>query len=366
MDGAHTFVERHITNAAKKRLKYWPDYEEGFDPGGDSVSINRQVLRTIIGAVDQRLPPRIEYFGNPAERVTAYKGDGFRVTTVRWPVLDGVWGEGLLVSPTEKAVAAAIVIPDADQTPEQLLGMTEGVPADSQIARRLIANNVEVLIPILVSRQKLKTDDARLKRSDQTQREWLYRQAFHMGRHIVGYEVQKIQAAVDWLEVRHAQQQASHLRPRDPIRNIDLDDAEPLKVPPELRLSDLKYAVGLATGSQEPIGVAGYGEGALIAFYASAIDPRIDTTLVSGYFDSREDNWTQPIYRNVWSLLNRFGDAEIASLILPRKLIIEHSDAPTIVNHKGETKTPEFARVQREVARIRLPPRQRSARPCAW
>lgn len=354
MDGAHKFVERHITNATKKRLKYWPDYEDGFDPEGDSVSINRQVLRTIIGAVDQRLPPRIEYFGNTAERVTAYEGDGFRVTTVRWPVLDGVWGEGLLVSPTEKAVAAAIVIPDADQTPEQLLGMTEGVPADSQVARRLIANNVEVLIPILVSRQKLKTDDARLKRSDQTQREWLYRQAFHMGRHIVGYEVQKILAAVDWLEVRHAQQQASHLRPRGPIRNIDLDDAEPLKVPPELRLSDLKYAVGLATGSQEPIGVAGYGEGALIAFYASAIDPRIDTTLVSGYFDSREDNWTQPIYRNVWSLLNRFGDAEIASLILPRKLIIEHSDAPTIVNHKGDSKTPTFERVEREVARIRV------------
>lgn len=354
MDGAHKFVERHITNATKKRLKYWPDYEDGFDPEGDSVSINRQVLRTIIGAVDQRLPPRIEYFGNTAERVTAYEGDGFRVTTVRWPVLDGVWGEGLLVSPTEKAVAAAIVVPDADQTPEQLLGMVKGVPDESQIARRLIANKVEVLIPTLVSRKKLETDDARLKRSDQTKREWLYRQAFHMGRHIIGYEVQKVLAAVDWLEVRHQQAHASWTRPRAPIRIPDPDDAEPPKSPSDLKLSNLSYAVGRATRSQEPIGVAGYGEGALIAFYAAAVDTRIDATLVSGYFDSREDVWSQPIYRNVWSLLKRFGDAEIASLILPRKLIIEYSESPTIVGHKGDSTTPEFERVRGEVARMRM------------
>jgi cephalosporin-C deacetylase-like acetyl esterase len=317
------------------------------------IEANRKELQTIIGAVDKRLPPRIEYFGNTFERVVAYQGDGFRVAQVRWPVLEGVWGEGLLVTPSEAAVAAAIVIPDADQTPEQLLGMVEGVPADSQLARRLIANNVEVLIPTLVSRQKLETEDVRLKRSDQTKREWIYRQAFHMGRHLIGYEVQKVLAAVDWLEVRHAQQKASRLRPPGPISKSDSEDTEPLNVSTDLRLSNRSYAIGRATRSQEPIGVAGYGEGALIAFYAAAIDTRINATLVSGYFDSREDVWSQPIYRNVWSLLKRFGDAEIASLILPRKLIIEHSDAPSMADHKGDSKTPEFESVRREVARIR-------------
>jgi len=315
MDGAHKFVERKIVDAAKNRHRFWPANNASAEAWQKAADENRAELRTIIGAVDKRLPPQIEYFGNTAEEVTAYSGVGFHVAQVRWPVLDGVWGEGLLVSPDKKAIASAIVVPDADQTPEQLLGMTDGIPDESQIARRLIANNVEVLIPTLVSRQKLETEDARLKRSDQTEREWLYRQAFHMGRHIIGYEVQKVLAAVDWLEVRHAQQQAL----------------------------------------REPIGVAGYGEGALIAFYSSAIDTRIDATLVSGYFDSREDGWAQPIYRNVWSLLNRFGDAEIASLILPRKLIIEHSESPTIVGHKGDSKTPTFERVQREVARIRVP-----------
>ena len=353
MDGAHLFVERKIADAAKNRHQFWPASDAGADAWKKAVNENREELRRIIGAVDKRLPPGIEYFGNTFERVVAYQGDGFRVAQVRWPVLEGVWGEGLLVTPSEAAVAAAIVIPDADQTPEQLLGMTEGVLSDSQIARRLVANNVEVLIPTLVSRQKLETEDARLKRSDQTHREWLYRQAFHMGRHIIGYEVQKVLAAVDWLEVRHAQQKASQQRPRGPIRKSDSEDAEPPKVPTDLQLSNLSYAIGRATGPQEPIGIAGYGEGALIAFYAAAIDTRIDATLVSGYFDSREDVWSQPIYRNVWSLLKRFGDAEIASLILPRKLIIEHSDAPTMADHKGDSKTPAFESVQREVARIR-------------
>ena len=62
-----------------------------------------------------------------------------------------------------------------------------------------------------------------------------------------------------------------------------------------------------------------------MAFYAAAIDHRIDGALVSGYFDRRGRVWEEPIDRNVWSLLERFGDAEIASLVLPRHLVIEHA-----------------------------------------
>ena len=59
------------------------------------------------------------------------------------------------------------------------------------------------------------------------------------------------------------------------------------------------------------IGVAGYAEGGLIAFYSAALDTRIDAALVSGYFDSRQRVWEEPIYRNVFGLLHEFGDAEI-------------------------------------------------------
>ena len=61
-----------------------------------------------------------------------------------------------------------------------------------------------------------------------------------------------------------------------------------------------------------PIGVAGYGEGGLLALYSAALDTRIDATLVSGYFQPREELWKEPIYRDVWGLLREFGDAEIA------------------------------------------------------
>ena len=36
--------------------------------------------------------------------------------------------------------------------------------------------------------------------TNQPHREWIYRQAFHMGRHVIGYEVQKVLSAVEWLK----------------------------------------------------------------------------------------------------------------------------------------------------------------------
>jgi hypothetical protein len=72
-----------------------------------------------------------------------------------------------------------------------------------------------------------------------------------------------------------------------------------------------------------PIGVAGVGEGALLALYSAALESRIGSTLVCGYFQEREDVWQEPIYRNVWGLLTEFGDAELAGLIAPRRLVIE-------------------------------------------
>ena len=98
--------------------------------------------------------------------------------------------------------------------------------------------------------------------------------------------------------------------------------------------------------------MCGYAEGGLTAFYAAAVDPRIDAALVSGYFDSREQVWAEPIYRNVWGLLRDFGDAEIAGLVLPRPLVIEHSPVPEISGHKGQWQTPDFASVRAEWNRI--------------
>lgn len=314
MDGAHQFVERKIAEAARDRRQHW-NYDSASPAAYEkSVRRNRERLREITGVVDPRLPVRMERYGDDTAPALVAEADSYRVYQVRWPVLDGVDGEGLLVQPKQSPVARVVAIPDADVTPEQLLGLVPGVPLRQQFARRLAENGFEVVVPVLVERRLLTTEDPQLQRSQQTNREWIYRQAFHMGRHIIGYEVQKVLAVIDWFE----------------------------KTKPNI--------------AQPPrFGVVGHGEGGVIAFYAAALDPRIDGALVSGYFDARERVWAEPIYRNVWSLLKQFGDAEIASLILPRALIVEHATVPEIKGHKGDWETPDGLRVAAEFQRVPVP-----------
>ena len=93
-------------------------------------------------------------------------------------------------------------VPDAGQDPEQILGLAPGLPPERQFARLLADAGCELLIPVLIRREPIPTTDAQLQKSQQTWREWLYRQAFHMGRHPIGYEVQKVLAAVDGFRAR--------------------------------------------------------------------------------------------------------------------------------------------------------------------
>ena len=308
MDGAHRFVERKIAEAPTKRVTLWERDFSSVSAYSRSVEANRARFKTIIGAVDARLPATMERYGDDMNPALVAETSRYRVEQVRWPVLNGLWGAGLLVRPKVAPVASVIVVADAGQAPEQLLGLAPGVPAAAQVARRLAENGFEVVLPQTISRDKLTTEDKQLRASDQTHREWIYRQAFHMGRHVIGYEVQTVMAAADWLRGQH--------------------------------------------GAGAKIGVCGYAEGGQTAFYAGATDTRFDAALVSGYFDSRQKVWAEPIYRNVWGLLREFGDAEIAGLILPRALIVEHTAVPDVLGHKGEIHTPEIASVRAEVDRI--------------
>lgn len=301
MIGAHQFVGSRIKAANSKRGQV--------ELNDETRATRRKELREVLGVVEARLPPRLETFGDADNPSLLAESDTLRVYQVRWPVFGNVFGEGLWVQQKSAAVALCVVVPDADQSPEQLLGLAEGLAPHEQIAKRLAARGVDLLIPAVVRRDKLETNDARTIRADLTHREWIYRQAFHMGRHVIGYDLQRVLAGVDWFSKNN---------------------------PHDLR-----------------IGVAGYGEGGLIALHAAGIDERIDATLVSGYFDSSDDSWAEPIYRNVWRRSLVGGNAEIASLIVPRTLIIEHSEFPSVQGHKGEIKTPAIGRVQAEFDKIR-------------
>src|SRR5262249_54094208 len=100
------------------------------------------------------------------------------------------------------------------------------------------------------------------------------------------------------------------------------------------------------------------------ALYSAALDERIDAALVSGYFRSRQGMWEEPIYRNVWGLLEEFGDAELATLVAPRTLIVEACRQPKVEGPPpprdgrsgaapGRLPTPALTEVETEVERAR-------------
>jgi len=160
------------------------------------------------------------------------------------------------------------------------------LPPQAQLARRLAEAGCRVLVSTLIDRRAEWSGN-----THQTHREFIYRQAYFMGRHIIGYEVQKVLAAIDYFERQQPDGKAK---------------------------------------ARLPVGVAGWGEGALVAFYSAASDQRIESTLVSGYFAPRESLWTEPVYRNVWGLLHQYGDAELAFLMAQRALTIEACRGPEV------------------------------------
>jgi dienelactone hydrolase len=296
----HDFLDRQIQLASHARERFWNRDFTSAERFARSIEPNRVRLRERIGAVDPRVAFRdLRLVGTLDRPALRARTERYEVFSVAWPVLNGMTAEGLLVRPRGPIRAAAVVITDADQTPESLVGLRPGEAAGAQFVRRLAEQGVMILCPVLIDRRDKWSGDERLERySDQSHREWIYRQAAVVGRHIIGYEVQKVFAAVDWLE---------------------------------------RQAEG------RPVGVAGYGEGGAIGVLAAALDARIDVAWVSGYFGPREELWKEPLYRNIWRYLEEFGDAEIAAMLAHRALILEYSRAPEITHpgvptHKGATR----------------------------
>jgi dienelactone hydrolase len=278
VDGIHTYLDREIAASVAKRKDFWkPDFSSP-EAYLKSIEPNRERLRKYLGVVDKRLPANLEYVGGPDQPSLVGETDKYKVFAVRWAVLPGVDGEGLLLEPKGKTLGNFVAIPDADQTPEQVVGLAPGVTAPAQFARVLAELGFRVLVPTLIDRKDDFCVNPRLGRgTNQPHREFVHRMAYEMGRTLMGLEIQKVLAAVDWFQ----------------------------------KQPDAK------------VGVFGFGEGGLLAQYAAAVDTRIAVAVVSGSFGPREKLDEEPIYRNAWGLLTEFGDAEVVQLIFPRPTLIE-------------------------------------------
>ncbi|MBL9173447.1 MAG: dienelactone hydrolase family protein [Verrucomicrobiales bacterium] len=310
--GVDRFLLRKIDASVEGRARHWNRDFSSPDAYVRSVETNRQQLAHRLGVRDARVnAPALELLATVDHPALVGTGAGYGIQAVRWRSFGDVHGEGLLLTPEGKSpVADVVVVPDAGQTPEQLSGLQEGMSPQFQVARRLAENGCRVLVPAIMDRSM----GPHLGRGRMTAREFLYRPAFELGRHVIGYEVQKVLSAVD------------------------------------------AFSAG-APG--RPVGVFGWGEGGLLAFYSGALDPRIRAVGVSGYFDDRRQVWEEPLDRNVFGLLDQFGDAEVASLIAPRTLVVEAARGPEITvtgqggGGPGRLLTPRPEVVRQEVERAR-------------
>ncbi len=286
--GIDRFLVKELDKSIQQRIDFWPkptgenqtSSESAYEAATNPL---RQELRVRLGMIDPRVVSptfSIQSVVTADRHEHRWLADNAicSVYDVRWPVFEGVDATGLMVVPNSKVRFYAVVVPDAGQEPEQLCGFDA---SSSVIALELAARGGVVVIPNVVQR----TREARNGRSKLTDQEFLYRSAFALGRHVIGYQLQEIAAAFEALQ---------------------------------------------KTYGELPSLVAGWGEGGHLALFAAAVDPQIRIACVSGHFGPREQIWSEPIHRNVHGLLNRFGDAQLALLIAPRSLVIDAVAGPLV------------------------------------
>lgn len=293
VDGVDRFLLQELEKSIAARATYWKRDFSSPDAYYKSIEPNRKHLAHILGVRDPRIAfEGPEYLATTAQPALVGESERYQIFAVRWPAFGNVTGEGLMLVPKSGPIVAnVVVIPDADQLPEAMCGLVDG-PGPA-LARNLAEKGCRVIVPVLIDRSlKPRAPAGRQGGARLTNREYLYRSAFELGRHLIGYEVQKVLACVDWFS---------------------------------------QEAVSKESTSKDPlIGVIGYGEGGMLALYAAALDTRIDSCGVHGYFGSRQHLWEEPIDRNVFGLLERFGDAELASMVFPRRVVITGNDGPTV------------------------------------
>lgn len=291
--GAERFLDAQLAATQEQRRVQWTELMQGSAADREArLADLRKRLQAIVGGDDPRLPPTPLQIVAPLEGPAAIAvGGGIQVHQVRWPVLEGYFAQGLAVVPEDGAPRATIILlPDADTRPEELAGLVKGGNPAAGLPLQLAAAGCRVIIPQMISRRM----EVRGGRAEITDREYVYRATFVLGRHPLGLETQAVRAVVDGLRPE-TQQGAAEAKPGD-----------------------------------APIAVAGYGEGGLVALLAGAIDPRIDVVLASGVWGNRDALWSEPVSRNVFGLLSDFGDAPLACMIGPRPLIIEGAKGPEL------------------------------------
>jgi len=301
---ADDFFLAETLETVKRQESFWQRDLSSVEAYELSIAANRKELARILGVVD----PRVEFEATKTTNThlfnsaLIYETDDYHILAILWQVFDDYTAEGLTVIPKSRPISRLdILIPDAGEVPEDYIASV----CDTE------DKTVWTLIPTTVSRSlnEFSAPYPNSRTALLTNREYLYRSAFQMGRHLIGYEVQQVLALIDWLHRNNAEKDI-------------------------------------------PISIYGNRDGGMIALYVGALDNRIDYVTVTDYFNNRIDMWEEPIDRNVFGRLERFGDAQLAAMIFPRTL--------NIVTWENET-TEEIPRGRGGAIGKLVPPKRETA-----
>ena len=153
--GVDKFLLREIEPSVERRAKHWKRDFSSPEAYDKSIEPNRKRLAHILGVRDERVPfDAPELVGTTKQAGAGRQGRELR--GLRRPLAGRsatCMARGCCSVPKGEKVADVVAIPDADQTPEQICGLAEGVPPESQFARRLAESGCRVLVPALISRE---------------------------------------------------------------------------------------------------------------------------------------------------------------------------------------------------------------------
>ena len=294
--GIDRFLLRKTDQAAAARAAAWEPDQPATENFSETLQRHRQQLSELLGIVDPRLAS-----DSPERQAVLWEAAGGpSITRVRWPVLEdpdphrslaSVHGTGILLEPAgeEPPLADVIFVPDADLPAANQTQGPAWLVDPAGIPQQLLRCRCRVLIPVVIDRREQDRRGRKL-----TNREYVYRPGFELGRHVIGYEVHKLLAAVDWLQSSSA----------------------------------AAVSAGDSPAAARPVGIVGLGEGGRLSLFAAALEPRIAAMGLCGSFGPWEQLWQEPIDRNVFGLLEHFGAAEVLSMLAPRPVWIAHG--PTV------------------------------------
>jgi hypothetical protein len=125
--GIDRYLTDQLAHSQEQRWFHWSRNPSSPEAYAASVEPQRARLRRILGVVDARVPPAmvcLSPVAGPAEPdARIARAAGHSVYAVRWRVLEGLDAEGLLLDPEGTPAADVVALPDADWTPEMLVGL---------------------------------------------------------------------------------------------------------------------------------------------------------------------------------------------------------------------------------------------------